>query len=70
VGDGQRVDELHLRFTHDRLMEWFLPGVPPTHAVIDFNFVVVVQFRGGKLACERNYWDHATVLRQVGLLKQ
>jgi hypothetical protein len=29
-----------------------------------------VQFRGDKLACERIYWDHAAVLRQVGLLKQ
>jgi carboxymethylenebutenolidase len=69
VGDGQLVDELHLRFTHDRPMDWFLPGVPPTSALIDINFVAVVQFRGDKLACERIYWDHATVLRQVGLLK-
>jgi carboxymethylenebutenolidase len=69
VGDGQLVDELHLRFTHDRPMEWFLPGVPPTNAPIDINIVAVVQFRGDKLACERIYWDHATVLRQVGLLK-
>jgi len=27
-----------------------------------------VQFRGDKLATERIYWDHASVLRQVGLL--
>ncbi len=32
--------------------------------------VVVVQFRGDKVACERIYWDHAAVLRQVGLLKE
>jgi len=31
--------------------------------------VVVVQFRGDKLASERIYWDHAAVLRQAGLLK-
>ena len=31
--------------------------------------VAVVQFREGKIACERIYWDQATVLRQVGLLK-
>ena len=30
--------------------------------------VVIAQFRGDKLACERIYWDHANVLRQVGLL--
>jgi hypothetical protein len=29
-----------------------------------------VQFRGDKLACERIYWDHASVLRQVGVWKE
>jgi len=70
VGDGQIVDEIRTRFTHDRPMEWFLPGVPPTHAVVDIDIIVVVQFREGKIACERIYWDHATVLRQVGLLEE
>ena len=45
------------------------PGVPPTHRKIHHDVVVVVQFRGDKLACERIYWDHADVLRQAGLLK-
>jgi carboxymethylenebutenolidase len=69
VGHGQLVDELHLRFTHSKRMDWFLPGVPPTNKVVDIDLVVVVQFRGDKLASERIYWDQATVLRQVGLLK-
>ena len=69
IGDSQLVDELHLRFTHSKQMDWFLPGVPPTNKVVDIDLVVVVQFRGDKLACERIYWDQATVLRQVGLLK-
>jgi carboxymethylenebutenolidase len=68
VGENQLVDEMHLRFTHSRQMDWFLPGVPPTNKVVDIPLVVVVQFRGDKLACERIYWDQATVLRQVGLL--
>src|SRR5690349_10220376 len=68
VGDGQLVEELRLRFTHSKRMDWFLPNVPPTHRPVDVAFVVVVQFRGDKLACERIYWDQATVLRQVGLL--
>lgn len=68
VGDSQLVDELHLRFTHSKQMDWFLPGVPPTNKVVDIDLVVVVQFRGAKLACERIYWDQATVLRQLGLL--
>ena len=69
VGDSQLVEELRLRFTHTRRMDWFLPGVPPTNKPVDINLVVVVQFKGDKLACERIYWDQATVLRQVGLLK-
>ncbi len=69
VGDAQLVDELHLRFTHNKRMEWFLPNVPPTNKNVEIDLVVVVQFRGNKLACERIYWDQATVLRQVGLLK-
>ena len=69
VGAGQLVDELHVTFTHSKRMNWFLPDVLPTHKKIDLDIVVVVQFRGDKLACERIYWDHATVLRQVGLLE-
>ena len=70
VGDEQLVDELHVTFTHSKPMNWFLPNVPPTHKKIAVDFVVVVQFRGDKLACERIYWDHAPALRQAGLLRE
>jgi carboxymethylenebutenolidase len=70
VGDSQLVEELRLRFTHSRPMEWFLPGVAATNRAVDVPMVVVVQFRGDKLSCERIYWDQATVLRQVGLLAE
>jgi len=69
VGEGQLVDEMHLSFTHDRPMPWFLPKVAPTGKKVELDVVVVVQFRGDKLARERIYWDHAGVLRQLGLLK-
>jgi len=69
VGQGQLVDELHLTFTHSKPMPWFLPNVPPTQKRISIDVVVVVQFRGDKLACERIYWDHAAVLRQADLLQ-
>jgi len=68
VAQGQLVDELHVTFTHSKPMPWLLPNVPPTGRKIAMDIVVVVQFRGDKLACERIYWDHAAVLRQVGLL--
>ncbi len=67
VGDGQLVDEMRLTFTHSRPMPWLLPAVRPTAKRIVLDVVVVVQFRGDKLACERIYWDHAAVLRQAGL---
>src|SRR6266496_6332387 len=70
VGEGQLVDELHVTFTHSKPMKWLLPNVPPTHKTIAMDIVVVVQFRGARIACERIYWDHASVLRQVGLLKE
>jgi carboxymethylenebutenolidase len=70
VGHDQIVDEIKLEFTHDRTMDWFLPGVPPTGKKIDITMVVVVQFREDKIASERIYWDQATVLRQIGLLGQ
>lgn len=70
VGEGQLVDELHLTFTHDRPMPWLLPNVPATHKKIGMDVVVVVQFRGDKLECERIYWDHAAVLRQAGLINK
>jgi len=68
VGDGQLVDELRVTFTHSKTMNWFLPNVAPTNKRVTVDFVVVVQFRGDKVACERIYWDQATVLRQVGRL--
>jgi len=67
VGDGQHVDELHVTLTQSKPMNWFLPNVPPTFKKIVVDFVVVAQFQGDKLACERIYWDHAAVLRQAGL---
>jgi len=69
VGDGCVVDELRFSFTHDRRMDWILPGIPPTRRRVDLAHVVVVEFRGDKVRAERIYWDQATVLRQVGLLK-
>ena len=69
VGEGQLVDELRLTFTHSKPMPWLLPNVPPTEKKIAIDVVVVVEFRGDKLASERIYWDHAVVLRQAELLK-
>jgi carboxymethylenebutenolidase len=57
-----------IRFTHDRRMDYFLPGIDPTHKRIEIAAVVIVHFRDGKIAHEHIYWDQASVLVQAGLL--
>lgn len=69
VGDGQSVEKRHMTFTHDRPMEWFLPGIQPTHKMLNIDIIIVTQFHDGKLASERIYWDQDEVLRQIGFLK-
>jgi len=68
IGADQLVDELQVTFTHTSPMEWLLPGVPPTGRRIEMDVAIIVPFEDGRIAGERIYWDHATVLRQVGLL--
>ena len=68
VGENQVVDELLITFTHDRVLEIMLPGIPPTGRRIAVPLVVVVGFEDGKLSHEHIYWDQATVLVQAGLL--
>ena len=62
------VEEARVRLRHTKQMEWFLPGIPPTNKWIDMELVIVIEFRDGKMAAERIYWDHAAVLRQIGKL--
>ena len=68
VGKGRLVEEFVFSFTHDIEMDWMLPGIQPTHRKVEIPMVVVVQFQGDKIACERIYWDQASVLVQIGLL--
>lgn len=68
VTDDTIVEEATVRLVHTKQMDWFLPGVPPTHKPIEVELVIVIQFRDGKMAAERIYWDHAAVLRQIGKL--
>ena len=68
IGQGRVVDELVARFTHSIVMDWLLPGIPPTGKRVELPLVVIVQFEGDKVAHEHLYWDQASVLVQVGLL--
>jgi carboxymethylenebutenolidase len=68
VGRDALVDEMVIRFTHDRRMDYFLPGIAATGRRIEVAVVVIAHFRDGKLADEHIYWDQASVLVQAGLL--
>jgi carboxymethylenebutenolidase len=69
IGQGRLVEEMVFRFTHTIPMDWMLPGIPPTGKRVEIAMLVVVQFEGNKLAHEHLYWDQASVLVQLGLLK-
>ena len=68
VGKDQVVDELILSFTHDREIDFILPGVPPTGRYVELPHVAIMNFRDGKIAHEHIYWDQASLLVQIGLL--
>jgi carboxymethylenebutenolidase len=70
IGADRLVDETLFCFTHDREIDWMLPGVPPTGRYVEIPLVAIVAFRGDKLYHEHIYWDQASVLVQIGLLKR
>ena len=69
VGKDQLVDEMIFSFTHTVEMPWMLPGVAPTNRYVEVALVAIVRFRDGKVAHEHIYWDQASVLKQLGMLK-
>ncbi|GEO40660.1 hypothetical protein SAE02_48080 [Skermanella aerolata] len=69
VGADRVVDEMLFCFTHDREIDWLLPGVPPTGKYVEIPLIAIINFRGDKLYNEHIYWDQASVLVQTGLLK-
>ncbi len=68
IGENRVVDEMVFEFTHSIKMDWMLPGVAPTGKRVRVPLVVVINFRGDKLAHEHIYWDQAAVLAQLGLI--
>ncbi|KAI1489229.1 hypothetical protein F5X96DRAFT_679908 [Biscogniauxia mediterranea] len=70
VGVDRVVDEFVFSLTHDRVVDWLLPGIPPTHKPLRIPFTAVVNLRGDRLYHEHISWDQATVLRQLGLLPE
>jgi carboxymethylenebutenolidase len=70
VGHNQIVDELIFKFTHTTKMDWMLPGIEPTGERVEVALVAIVGFEEGKISHEHIYWDQASVLVQLGLIKK
>jgi len=68
AGDNQIADDTLIAFTHDRVIDWILPGVAPTGRKIEVSTVAIVRFENGMVAREHICWDQASVLVQAGLI--
>ncbi|KAF9008825.1 hypothetical protein BDQ17DRAFT_1349009 [Cyathus striatus] len=70
VGPDRVIDEFIYHITHDRTVDWLLPGVPPTGQKLSIPMMAVVNIRGDRLYNEHIWWDQGTTLRQVGILPE
>lgn len=68
LGADRVIDEFVLCFTHDREVDFIAPGIAPTGKYVEVPHVAVVEFRGDKIAHEHIHWDHASLLKQLGVL--
>ena len=48
VGKDQVVDELILKFTHDKQIDYMLPGIAPTGKYVELPHVVIMKFSNDK----------------------
>jgi steroid delta-isomerase-like uncharacterized protein len=70
--------ELTSRFVNASFagMEWSMsgthkgafPGLPPTGKRFSVRGATIIDLRAGKIRRNADYWDSATLMRQVGLL--
>ncbi|KAK1657453.1 hypothetical protein BDP55DRAFT_761651 [Colletotrichum godetiae] len=70
LGIDRVVDEFIYKFTHDTVVDWLVPGIPPTYKKVEIPFTAVVNIRGDRLYHEHISWDQGTVLAQLGLMPQ
>ncbi|KAL4798385.1 hypothetical protein BDV19DRAFT_21183 [Aspergillus venezuelensis] len=70
IGIDRVVDEFIFCLTHNKVVDWLLPGIPPTGKPLRIPFTSVVNIRGDRLYHEHIAWDQATVLIQLGLMPE
>ncbi|KIJ56457.1 hypothetical protein M422DRAFT_110254, partial [Sphaerobolus stellatus SS14] len=68
VGADRIIDEFICKMTHTKMVDWLLPGVPPSGNKLEIPMMSVVNVRGDRLYHEHIWWDQATALRQAGVL--
>ena len=66
VGVDRVIDEFILCFTHDKMIDWLIPGIPPTGKSVRVPFTSIVNVRGDRLYHEHIAWDQASILMQLG----
>ncbi|KAI9102658.1 hypothetical protein DFS34DRAFT_404057 [Phlyctochytrium arcticum] len=69
-GERDAIEEAILTIRHEKTLEYLLPGIKDTGRTLILPMVTISSFRDDKLASQRVYWDHASLLRQAGLLPQ
>ncbi|KAF1975642.1 NTF2-like protein [Bimuria novae-zelandiae CBS 107.79] len=70
VGTDRVVDEFVFKLTHNRQVDWLLPGIPPTGKYLEIPFTSIVGMRGDRLCHEHIHWDQGTAMRQAGILPE
>ncbi|KAF7301599.1 hypothetical protein MIND_00725400 [Mycena indigotica] len=68
VGSDRVVDEFIFHCTHDKQIDWLLPGVPPTGRKLAIPMLGVINIRGDRLYHEHIWWDQGTACMQAGIL--
>ncbi|KPM35213.1 hypothetical protein AK830_g11358 [Neonectria ditissima] len=70
IGIDRVIDEFIYKFTHEKPVDWLVPGIPPTGKYVEVPMTAVVNVRGDRLYHEHIAWDQGSVLRQLGLLPE
>ncbi|CRG88991.1 carboxymethylenebutenolidase [Talaromyces islandicus] len=70
VGIDRVIDEFIFCLTHEKMVDWLIPGIPPTGKKLRIPFTAIVNIRGDRLYHEHISWDQLTVLFQLGLMPE
>jgi len=67
IGESSVVTEFTGRGTHDGPLDTPNGSIPATGKPIEVEFCEILTLRDGKVVEARNYFDAATLLRQIGV---